>query len=154
METYQDIIKEITKPRKLTVDMLPSHTFQPPNQEETMAVMLCQRVRDAVAGDPHEWYVLDANNEKVHIGDMVKRPLTSDKPHRVQGFICDGDMAVFNDGGNCLCDELIKVTPDTREKIISDAVEELLEASVENDETLRKIFGEVVDRAMKLEAES
>ena len=157
-ETYSDIIEEIKgldNEYDYRVRVHYPDYVRPGKDTSNFAdvlVHLCERVQEAVAGDPSEWYVLDANNERVYIGDSVRRNNgTHDDIERVQGFICKGATTVFASGGSCSNNSIVKVIPDTREKIIDDLAKELNQGhGLFTADFVKEIAEQFVDRAMKL----
>lgn len=108
--------------------------------------------RDAVGGDPHEWWVEDADGNRVHIGDDVRN--YHGHAHAVVGFsIRYGQRSVEYKDGFDYADTVHKVIPETRERIVEDTLDRLLNAPESDKATAWEIIADAVDRAMNLAGE-
>lgn len=167
-ETYEQIIEEIEGLKESAKSFRPifeyadrngipttSDTEKLSSYEVEAMKHLAARVRDAVAGDPSEWWVEDADGNRVHIGDDVKN--CYDCTFYVFGLgVRNGKQTVEYDDGYDYADTVRKVIPDTREKIIEDAygrIKRTYHAKPFHEGEYIEIISDAVDRAMKLGAE-
>lgn len=159
-ETYEQIIKEIKTKDYNTGEYCTAHDCGRPNVLTThftdAMLHFAARVRDAVAGDPSEWWVLDADGNRVHIGDTVES--SNSGLIAVIGLSGEDDgrkIVQYSDGFD-YADTVRKVIPDTREKIIEDTFNRIrnvfLKGNIRKSDYIEPI-GDAVDRAMKLGAE-
>lgn len=110
---------------------------------------IAARVREAVGGDPAEWWV-ECNGERVKVGDKVEA-----YSNEYEVFALGPERVIYNDGyrfDSIRADLVRKVIPDTREKIIEDTLDELTEHRCLERFTgaERAIIAKAIDRAMKL----
>lgn len=152
-ETYEEIINEI-KSCEWGNDYLERHNCG--NNENAVAVNVAlhvaARVREAVGGDPAEWWVKDADGNRVHIGDDVKNCYSNTFEVISFGYR-DGRRIVEYDNGYDYVDTVRKVIPDTRENIIARTKKRITGWTIndiENNEMLTRIVSDAVDSAMKL----
>lgn len=156
-ETYEQIIKNLEKLNSSATEYCDFNDCDQLDKEEQTtftdaALHLAARVREAVGGDPSEWWVKDADGNRVKIGDNFENYDKTE--HEV--FALGSERVIFEIGNyltSVSSDLVRKVIPDTREKIIKEAVEELMFVAADNRDQLNEIFGKTVDRAMKLGAE-
>ena len=167
-ETYEQIIEEIEGLKESAKSFRPifeyadrngipttSDTEKLSSYEVEAMKHLAARVRDAVAGDPSEWWVEDADGNRVHIGDDVKN--CYDCTFYVFGLgVRNGKQTVEYDDGYDYADTVRKVIPDTREKIIEDTFNRIrsvfLKGNIRKTDYI-ELNGDAVDRVMKLGAE-
>lgn len=103
--------------------------------------------REAVGGDPAEWWVEDANGDHVHIDDCVTY---NGKPRKIALLGTNGDV-MDEETSFVKMINAFKVIPDTREKIIEDAMAKFVYDII--PVKTREVIEEAVDRAMKLGAD-
>lgn len=153
METYDDIIEEIERLDVIGENYkryLNNHGLRKQHQwaSTDMALDIAKRVRDAVAGDPSEWWVPDSHGERIHIGDTYS-PINGkyDKAYMLGDGIVRGLDQVTSNSGACL-----KHIPDTREKVIEDLTGALELAQYSHDghdhralELAAKFFDRITD---------
>lgn len=178
-ETYQDIVNELkeesSKCRQFAADYYTSRrnlrrfpeSSNPDLGREyratDMALDVAKRVREAVSGDPSEWWVSDGDGNHIHLGDTVYVEIDQDGSTRtVSGFERspqrEGDVCVRFEG-SILCANRKILRKITREKIIEKALDRLLSCPSpvyeggSTKEAVKDLLEEVVDKAMKLGAE-
>lgn len=154
-ETYDEIIEEIKQ-----IDYALSYCLKhkctrgdTKGVGNDMALHFAARVRDAVGGDPNEWWVEDADGNRVHIGDDVK---SYNCTLHVRGLgVGDGRQTVEYDNNEYdYANTVHKIIPETRERIVEDALTKLDPLGVCRQKTLlTNAIEETVDRAMKLGTE-
>lgn len=106
-----------------------------------------QRGFEAAACDPKAWYVLDKNGEKVHLGDSIVHYGETSVVHYI------GNDSIFSNGSMIfhVSEDVEKITPDTREKIIK----ELADWGYNSDcEESRKIAEKFVARVEALKCDA
>ena len=102
--------------------------------------------REAVGGDPREWWVEDANGDHVHIGDKV---MSNGKTRKIALLGINGDV-MDEETSFVEMINAFKVIPDTRKRIIDDTIDKL--SRNKTAEGRLEIIRDAVDRAMKLGA--
>lgn len=108
-----------------------------------------KETRDAIASDPSEWWVNDANDNHVYLGDMVD--VGHGDAYEVLGFRRNATRTISLqtiDGQVYSPYDVCKVIPDTREKIIEDAMARFEYCII--PAITREAIEQAVDRAMKL----
>lgn len=117
-----------------------------------IALDIAARVREAVGGDPSEWWVEDADGNRVHIGDDVKNSYNC--TFYVFGLgVRNGKKTVEYDDGYDDANTVHKVIPESREKIIEDTLNKLDPTGMCRPVGLIESIEQAVDRAMKLEVD-
>ena len=155
-ETYEDIIEEIERLDSSSENYsryIQNHGLKKRHQwaSTDMALDIAARVRDAVAGQPSEWWVADADGNHVHIGDKVTNSYNCTFEVVGLGVLNGRKTVEYDDGDFCFADTVRKFsTQDTREKIINDAIEELMSAAADSKVSINETLSKAVDRAMKL----
>lgn len=147
-ETYEQIIDEIentTLQRYFTIhDLFADDLTTYEEDFRIVAKHIAARVREAVGGNPDEWWVADADGNHVHIGDEVTNSYNC--TFCVFGLgVRNGKHTVEYDDGCDDANTVHKVIPDTREKIIADAIRKFADGANPNC-----VIADAVDRAMKL----
>ena len=106
--------------------------------------------REAVGGDPSEWWVEDADGNHVHIGDEVRKG--DEPPNKVMGLGVYGEAPVVFVSFSAwnYADRVHKIVPDTREKIIEDTLAKLDQTGMYRTSLVTESVEQAVDRAMKL----
>lgn len=152
-ETYDQIVEEIKfyDYSGASNDYMQKHDCERGDtrySDTDMMLDVAARVREAVGGDPAEWWVEDAAGNRVQIGDFV---IAGGNRLRVIGFYSDGFVTEDDDGDLARDhkDRAIKVIPDTREKIIENTLA-TLELCCVITPTVKEAVEKAVDSAMKL----
>lgn len=153
-ETYDEIIEEIEQLDECCDNYnryLLNHGLRKRHlwASTDMALDIADRVREAVGGDPREWWVLDADGNRVCIGDLVKNDFNDTFPVVGLGIIGDRKTVKYCDGYD-FADTVHKVIPDTREKIIEDTLEKLDQTEMYRTSLVVESVEQAIDRAMKL----
>lgn len=150
-ETYEMIIKEIEDYD--TVGEYIDHYSCIRKDRDTnyftdAVIHICERVRKAVAGSPREWFVKDANDNELHIGDKVR--INGDF---VEEVLLLGEQMVSTDTNDFYYTYQCELSvPDSQQDIISDLTESLLNAGENDPDNARHIAEMFADRFMKLGA--
>ena len=104
--------------------------------------------RDAVGGDPAEWWVEDADGNRLKIGDKFKHHDNTE----YEVFALGPERVIYDIGhffNSVRADLVHKVIHDTREKVIEDTLAKLTPYGVGGGKVAEAIE-DAVDRAMKL----
>ena len=148
-ETYQDIVDELmdhrVEPGELYVERTGCESSYDRSCSADMALDVAARVREAVGGDPSEWWV-ECNGERVKVGDKIKAYNGENEV-----FALGPERVIYDNGyhfDSIRADLVHKVILDTRKKIIDDAIDKL--SRNKTAEGRLEIIIDAVDRAMKL----
>lgn len=145
-ETYEMIIKEIEDYD--TVGEYIDHYSCIRKDRDTSyftdaVIHICERVRKAVAGNPYEWFVKDANDNELHIGDKVI--INGDHVDEITTL---GEEYVSTDSeGFYDQDQCEKYEPDTLEDALTDLKNALLNTEGNDLKNARHIAQMFADRS-------
>ena len=151
-ETFEEIIKEIDRCKyiceyfgveKGNCEICSQHK----NCFRSFSKSIASRVREAVGGDPSEWWV-ECNGERVKVGDKVEA-----YSNEYEVFALGPERVIYDNGyhfDSVRADLVHKVIPDTREKIVADTVDKLIKTANMSADKMREIIGAAVDRGAKL----
>ena len=151
-ETFEEIIEEIEQRDAITENYtryLRDHGVRKTHNwpATDMCLDVARRVREAVGGDPSEWWV-ECNGERVKVGDKVEA-----YSNEYEVFALGPERVIYDNGyhfDSVRADLVHKIIPDTREKIVADAVDKLIKTANMSADKMREIIGAAVDRGAKL----
>lgn len=127
-ETYEQIVEEIkliddgewSYARYFSKHGLDGDAYS--YQVTPFALDLIERVRDAVGGDPSQWYILDADGNQVHIGDDVRNDYNNVFTVRYFKLLSESFVVCYDGDDNWDFPHSVhKVISDTQEQIDADA---------------------------------